>query len=168
MSQNYSEKHLPKWPLAVLLIIPLLLFVVAPICRSLYTMAFIHRQDKQLATLLKGDLEELGFFESDKEFVFIGSLEEMTNASCIDLSNDDSFIYSIFDCRDTKDLTTVEASIEISNYLNQFDFQISPVSLTSFEQYEEEITDILPIEKTFPWYNAIVETEHFIVIQLSF
>ncbi|MFI3238369.1 MAG: hypothetical protein R3Y47_10160 [Lachnospiraceae bacterium] len=162
-----SKQKMPKWPIYVLVLVILFFCIANPICRFLYTMDFIDRSDQQLALLLAGDLEELDLQDSKKAFVFLGSLEEQTNASCIDLTTDDKFIYSIFDSKDTKDLSALEASIKITDYLNTQGFNITPITSDLYNTYEQEILDALPIPKSFPWYDAIVETEHFILVQLS-
>ena len=162
-----NKKRLPLWPVFVILIVILILFILSPVCRYFYTKDFMARSDEQLAEMLAHDLETAGITDLGKPVFFIGSGTTRTNGSCLDLSTGKYNIYSVFAVRDALDLDTLESSQYIVAYLNKLGYHYTAPTTEDWTAHETELNAILPLEKAFPWYNSVAETEHCIVVQLS-
>lgn len=162
-----KKNHLPKWPVIVVVIIILLLFMLNPACRYFYTRDFVARSDEQLAEMLAHDFEAAGITNFEKPIYFIGSGTTRTNASCLDLSDGKYDLYSVFAVSDALDLSILESSRHIVAYLNDLGYAYAAPTSEHFAAYEAEINAALPLNKTFPWYESIAETEHCIIVQLS-
>ena len=162
-----KKKHLPLWPLCVVLIAILILTLLNPACRYLYTKNFVKSSDLQMAEFFTSDLETQGLMNSDKPIFFFGSAGTRTNASCLDLSTGNYNIYSVFDAADALGMNTLEASQHILAYLNDLGYAYTVPTAADWSKYENEMKEYLPLENCFPWYNSILETEHCIIVQLS-
>ena len=92
-----KKKHLPLWPLCLILVIVLLLVTLNPLCRYFYTKDFVARSDMQTAEFFAHDMDTKGLTSSDKPIFFFGSAGTRTNASCLDLSTGNYAICSVFD-----------------------------------------------------------------------
>ena len=162
-----KKKHLPVWPLCLVLAVILILSELNPICRYVYTKDFVKRSDEQLAELFANDIETKDLTGSEKPVFFYGSAGTRTNASCLDLSTGQYDIFSVFDAADALELDTVEASQYIVNYLNGLGYDYTAPTAKDWELYEKEMAEFVPLWKLFPWYDGIYETEHCIIVQLS-
>ena len=162
-----KKKHLPIWPFCVALAVILLLSVLGPVCRYFYTKAFVARSDIQTAELFAYDIETMGLAGSEKPIFFFGSAGTRTNASCLDLSTEAYDIYSVFNVGNVLDLDTLKASQFIIDYLNELGYDYTAPTTADWKTYEKEITEHMPLQKCFPWYDGILETEHCILVQLS-
>ncbi len=165
MSQ--PSKSLPKWPVFIIIFVILALFVLNPFCRYLYTKDFVERGDKQLAELLAHDFETEGITGTKKPVFFIGAKETLTNASCLDLSSGKYDIFSVFAAADALQLDTVEASRYIVSYLNELGYTYTAPTSEDYAKYASEFSEEIPLEKAFPWYSSILETDNCIVVQLT-
>ena len=165
MLQN--KKRLPLWPAIMVLIILIILYILNPVCRYLYTKDFITRSDKQLAEMLANEIESADITNLDKPIFFFGSAPTRTNGSCLDLSSGKYDLYSVFSVRDTLALDTVEASRYIVAYLNDIGYHYTAPTEEDMTNFQEEIDANIPLAKTFPWYDSVLETEHCIFVQLS-
>ena len=163
-----TKKRLPVWPVFVVLFMILFFFILRPVCRYVYTKHFVARGDEQLAELLEDKLEAAGITSLDKPIFFIGSGKTRTNASCLDLSDDKYDIYSVFAVADALELDTLEASRYIVEHLNEMGYNYTAPAANDWTSYEGEISSYIPPEKVFPWYESILETEHCIIVQLSY
>lgn len=161
------QKRLPVWPVFIVLFMILFFFILRPACRYVYTRHFVTRSDEQLAEILADNLETAGITSLDKPIFFIGSGETRTNASCLDLSDGKYDIYSIFAAADAMGLDTLEASRYIVEHLNEMGYSYTSPNAENWISFEDEISSYIPLEKAFPWYESILETEHFIIVQLS-
>lgn len=164
---NPKEKHLPLWPIPALIIIIILLSMLNPLCRYFYTKDFVARSDMQMAQMLADELRDAGITDINKPIYFIGSGTTRTNASCLDLSNDKYDIFSVFAAADALNLSTLESSRYIVAYLNDLGYAYTSPDSEHFAAYESEINAVLPLPKSFPWYDSVLETEHCIIVQLS-
>ena len=162
-----KKKHLPIWPLCLVLAIILLMTVLNPLCRYFYTKDFVARSDKQMAEFFVGDMETNNLSDSHKPIFFFGSAGTRTNASCLDLSTGKYEIFSIFDVGNALELDTLEASQYIVAYLNELGYEFTAPTTEDWKKYEKEMTELLPLGNCFPWYDGILETEHCIIVQLS-
>lgn len=162
-----NEKHLPLWPIPVLIIIIILLAMLNPLCRYFYTKDFVARSDIQTAHMLADQLQDAGITDISKPIYFIGSGTTRTNASCLDLSNGKYDIFSVFAAADALNLSPLESSRYIVTYLNDLGYGYTLPDTKHFAAYESEITAVLPLPKSFPWYDSVLETEHCIIVQLS-
>ena len=162
-----TKKRLPIWPILVVLLVIIILFVLNPICRYIYTKDFVTRSDEQLAELFADNLEIAGITSLDKPMFFIGSSETRTNASCLDLSSGKYNIFSIFNVADALKLDTVNSSQYIVNHLNDMGYHYTAPTEADRAKYEAEIAEHIPLWKAFPWYESIKETEHCIIVQLT-
>lgn len=162
-----KKKHLPIWPICLILAVVLVLFVLNPVCRYLYTKDFVKRSDLQLAELFAHDIETKELTDSPKPIFFFGSAGTTTNASCLDLSTGKYNIFSVFDAGNALDLDTVKASQHIIEYLNGLGYNYTAPTADDWEKYENEMAEHVPLWKAFPWYDGIIETEHCIIVQLS-
>ena len=166
MSQN--KKRLPLWPAIIVLIIIFILFVLNPLCRYFYTKDFVARGDKQLAEMLAENMEDAQVTTPEKPIFFIGSNGTRTNGSCLDLSTGKYDIYSVFDVADACSLDTLEASRYIVSYLNSLGYDYTAPTAEDWQLYGAEIAANSPLWKNFPWYESIKETEHCIIVQLTY
>lgn len=166
-NSNTKQKKLPLWPALVILSVILILFILNPVCRYFYTKDFVARSDVQLAKMLSHDLDTANITDLSKPMVFIGSGTTTTNGSCLDLSTGKYDIYSIFAVGDALDLDAVESSQYIVKHLNKLGYDYTAPTAVDWTAYDAEISAVLPLEKAFPWYRSIAETEHCIVVQLS-
>lgn len=162
-----KQKRLPLWPALVILSVILILFILNPVCRYFYTKDFVAKSDAQLAEMLANDLETAGITNLEKPIFFIGSGTTRINGSCLDLSTGKYDIYSIFAVGDALDLDAVESSQYIVTHLNKLGYDYTAPTDEDRTAYEAEINAVLPLEKAFPWYRSMAETEHCIVVQLS-
>ena len=162
-----KKKHLPLWPLCFVLVAILILMLLNPACRYLYTKNFVKSSDMQTAEFFANDMKTKGLLDSDKPIFFFGSAGTRTNASCLDLSTGNYKIYSIFDVGNTLQMNTLEASQYIIAYLNDLGYEYTVPTSADWSSYETEMAGYLPLENCFPWYNGILETEHCIIVQLS-
>ncbi len=165
MSQN--KKSLPLWPAVIVLIIVLLLCLLNPLCRYFYTKDFVAKSDVQLAEMLAHELETAGITALEKPMFFFGSADTRTNGSCLDLSTGKYNIYSVFAARDVLNLDTVECSRYIVAYLNSLGYNYTAPASEDLVAFQSEIDANIPLAKSFPWYDSVLETEHCIFIQLS-
>ena len=166
MSAN--QKKLPLWPIFLIVIIILIFAVLNPVCRYFYTKDFVKRGDEQLAELFANDIQTKELTNSEKPIFFFGSSKTRTNASCLDLSTGNYDIYSVFDVADTLSLDTLETSQYIITYLNSLGYDYTAPTQKDWDlYYESEMKEHIPLWKTFPWYDGILETEHCIIVQLS-
>lgn len=166
-NSNTKQKRLPLWPALVILSVILILFILNPVCRYFYTKDFVAKSDAQLAEMLANNLETAGITNLEKPIFFIGSGTTRTNGSCLDLSTGNYTIYSAFAVGDALDLDTLESSQYMVAHLNKLGYHYTAPTTKDWTTYEAEINAILPLEKAFPWYNSVAETEHCIVVQLS-
>ena len=162
-----TQKRLPLWPAFVILIVILIFIILNPVCRYFYTKDFVAKSDVQLAEMLAYDLETAGITDFHKPMFFIGSGTTTTNGSCLDLSTGKYDIYSIFAVGDALDLNTLESSQYIVQHLNKLGYDYTAPTAENWTAYEAEVNAVLPLEKAFPWYRSMTETEHCIVVQLS-
>lgn len=162
-----KEKKLPIWPVLVLASVILSAVLLAPFCRYLYTKDFVKRGDIQLAQMLAHDFETADISSFEKPIFFIGAGITRTNASCLDLSTGAYDIFSVFAVSDALDLDTVAASQYIIDYLNGLGYSYTAPTEEDWNMYEEELSALLPLWKSFPWYSSMAETEHCIIVQLS-
>ncbi len=162
-----KKKHLPLWPLCLILAIILLLSTLNPLCRYFYTKNFVTRSDIQTAEFFAHDLDTKGLTASDKPIFFFGSSGTRTNASCLDLSTGKYDIFSVFDVGNVLDMDTLEASRYIVTYLNSLGYEYIAPTVEDWKKYEKEMTEQMPLGNCFPWYDGILETEHCIIVQLS-
>ena len=162
-----TKKHLPIWPVFVVLAIVLILFILNPVCRYLYTKDFVARSDKQMAELFADNLETADITALDKPMFFIGASETRTNASCLDLSDGKYNIFSIFAAADALGLEIVEASQYIVEHLNEMGYAYTAPTAEDWGKYEAEVSEHIPLGKSFPWYDSVSETEHCIIVQLT-
>ena len=162
-----KKKHLPIWPLCLVLAIILLFAALNPLCRYFYTKDFVARSDQQMAELFAHDMETMGLSDSEKPIFFFGSAGTRTNASCLDLSTGKYEIHSVFDVGNALKLDTLEASQYIVSYLNKLGYEYTAPTSEDWAKYEKETTELLPLGNCFPWYDGILETEHCIIVQLS-
>ncbi|MBO5347057.1 MAG: hypothetical protein J6A45_02865 [Lachnospiraceae bacterium] len=162
-----KQKRLPLWPALMILSVILILFISNPVCRYFYTKDFVVKSDAQLAEMLAHDLETAGITDPKKPIFFIGSGTTRTNGSCLDLSTGKYNIYSIFAVGEALDLDAVESSQYIVKHLNKLEYDYTAPTAADWATYEAEINAVLPLEKAFPWYRSMTETEHCIVVQLS-
>ncbi len=165
MPQN--KKRLPLWPALTVLIIIIVLFALNPVCRYFYTKDFVARGDVQLAEMLADELETAGITNLQKPMFFFGSSTTRTNASCLDLSTGKYRIHSVFAAADALHLDTVESSQYIVSYLNDLGYGYTAPTEEDMNAYQAEIDASIPLEKSFPWYDCVLETEHCIFVQLS-
>ena len=162
-----TKKRLPIWPIFVVIIIIIVLFILNPLCRYVYTKDFVARGDEQLADLLADNFETAGVTSLDKPVFFIGSGETRTNASCLDLSSGKYDIFSIFAVADALETDTVESSRYIVEHLNEMGYNYTAPTEEDWIKYEAEMSEHIPLWKSFPWYESIMETEHCIIVQLT-
>ena len=162
-----STKRLPLWPIFVVLSIVLILSILNPICRYMYTKDFVARGDVQSAEFLADNLESAGITNFNKPMFFIGSSPTKTNASCLDLSTGKYKIFSIFDAADVLNLDTVDASQYIVAALNKMGYSYTAPTSTDWGSYSAEINAHAPLWKSHPWYDSVLETEHCIIVQLT-
>ena len=162
-----NEKHLPLWPILVIMITIVLLAILNPLCRYFYTKDFVARSDIQTAQILSNQLQDAEITDISKPIYFIGSGTTRTNGSCLDLDNGKYEIFSVFAAADALNLSTLESSRYIVTYLNDLGYEYTIPDAKHFAAYESEITAVLPLSKNFPWYNSVLETEHCIIVQLS-
>ncbi len=161
------QKPLPKLPIFIVIFVIAALFLLNPVCRYVYTKDFVARRDIQLAELLDHDFETAGIQNRDKPVFFIGSLQTVTNASCLDLSAGKYDIFSIFEAADKLNLDTVESSQYIVSHLNQLGYSYTAPTADDWKLCEAEISEHVPLWKAFPWYDSVMETEHCIIVQLT-
>ena len=162
-----KKKHLPLWPLCLILVIVLLLVTLNPLCRYFYTKDFVARSDMQTAEFFAHDMDTKGLTSSDKPIFFFGSAGTRTNASCLDLSTGKYEIFSVFDVGNAQNMSTLEASEYIVAYLNHLGYDYTTPTSEDWEKYEKEMTEQMPLGNCFPWFDGILETEHCIIVQLS-
>ena len=162
-----KKKQFPLWPLCIVLIAILLLALLNPACRYVYTRNFVKSSDLQTAEFFTNDMETQGLLTSDKPIFFFGSAGTHTNASCLDLSTGNYNIYSVFDVGNALGMNTLESSQYIIAYLNNLGYDYTAPTSSDWSKYEKELKECLPLENSFPWYNGILETEHCIIVQLS-
>ncbi len=162
-----NKKRLPLWPILVVLSVLILFAILNPVCRYFYTQNFVSRGDQQLAEMLVQDFESAGVTNLDKPLFFIGSAATRTNGSCLDLSTGKYDIYSAFAVGDALELNTLESSRYIVEYLNESGYDYVVPTAQDWSDYQDEIHAVLPLNKCFPWYESITETEHCIIVQLS-
>lgn len=162
-----TKKRLPVWPVFVVLFLVIMLFILNPVCRYIYTKDFVARGDEQLAELFADNLEAAGVNALDKPMFFIGASETRTNGSCLDLSGGKYNIYSIFAVADALELDTVEASQYIVKHLNDMGYAYTAPTSEDWNKYEAEMSEHIPLWKAFPWYDSVKETEHCIIVQLT-
>lgn len=162
-----TKKRLPVWPVFVVLILVIILFILNPLCRYVYTKDFVTRGDEQLAELFADNLETAQISSLDKPMFFIGASKTRTNASCLDLSGGKYNIFSIFAVADALELDTVEASQYIVKHLNDMGYAYTAPTSEDWEKYEAEMYEHIPLWKAFPWYDSVKETEHCIIVQLT-
>lgn len=162
-----TKKHLPIWPVFVVLAVIFLLYLLNPVCRYLYTKDFVARSDAQMAELFADNLETAGITALDKPMFFIGFSETRTNASCLDLSEGKYNIFSIFAAADALDLDTVKASQYIVEHLNDMGYSYTAPTAEDWANYEAEMSEHIPLWKAFPWYDSVMDTEHCIIVQLT-
>lgn len=166
MSEN--TKRLPVWPFLITLFLLLVLYLIQPLCRYIYTKDFVKRYDRQAAELFEDNLATAGITNFDKPLFFIGSSETHTNASCLDLSEGKYDIFSIFAVADTKGLDTLESSQYITGQLNAMGYSYTIPTAEDWALCKAEITENTPLWKAFPWYDSVIETEHCIIVQLTY
>ena len=162
-----TKKHLPVWPIFIVLLVIIILFVLNPLCRYFYTKDFVERGDEQLAEMLAHDFETAGITDFEKPIFFIGSSTTRTNGSCLDLSTGKYDIYSVFAVADALSLDTVETSQYIVEYLNSLGYHYTAPTAEDQTAYEAELSEHIPLWKARPWYDSIKETEHCIIVQLT-
>ena len=162
-----TKKRLPVWPVFVVLILVIMLLLLNPVCRYVYTKDFVAHGDEQLAELFVDNLEAAGVTALDKPMFFIGASKTRTNASCLDLSGGKYNIYSIFAVADALELDTVEASQYIVEHLNAMGYSYTAPTADDWEKYQAEMSEHIPLWKAFPWYDSVKETEHCIIVQLT-
>ena len=162
-----TRKQLPKWPIFVVLIVIIILFILNPLCRYFYTKDFVARGDEQLAELLADNLETAGITDFSKPIFFIGANGTRTNASCLDLSTGKYRIFSVFDVAHALELDTVESSRYIVAYLNGLGYEYTAPTTEDWTAYEGELSEHIPLWKAHPWYDSVKETEHCIIVQLT-
>ena len=162
-----QKNHLPIWPICLVLAVILQLSALNPVCRYFYTKDFVTRSDIQTAELFADDIETKGLTGSLKPIFFFGSAGTRTNASCLDLSTGKYDIFSVFDAGNILELDTLETSQYIIDYLNGLGYDYTSPTKEDWDNYKSEMAEFMPLEKTFPWYAGILETEHCIIVQLS-
>lgn len=162
-----TKKKLPLWPALIPLAMIVLLALISPVCRYIYTRQFVAGRDLQLAQMLYDNLTDMGITSFEKPMFFIGCGETVTNGSCLDLSTGQYDIYSIFAVEDALSLDTVASSQHIVSYLNQLGYQYTAPTAEDWTAYELELSEHIPLWKAFPWYESIMETEHCIIVQLE-
>ena len=167
MTPTEKTRKLPLWPIIVFILVILFLFLASGISRFLYTKDFIKRSDYDHMLLLQKDLEELNLLNSEKQIVFVGSKETSTNASCLDLTKSDWGLASIYDLEEQEDLTFIEKNEKLVYELAKMGLELNPITVKLYEEWKDEISSALPLAKVFPWYDSMLETEHFIIVQLS-
>lgn len=164
---SLKNKKLPFFALLALVAVLVLIYVVAPFCRYLYTKDFVAHRDERLAELLAGNLEELGLDASTKPLFFLHSAETVTNGSCLDLSTGKYDIYSIFSVASVKDYDVYEASRYIVTKLNEIGYEYKVPADEDYALYQKEVDADASLWKAFPWYDGILETEHCILVELQ-
>lgn len=165
MSEN--TKRLPLWPIYVVIIFIVILSILSPVCRYVYTKQFVSRYDEQSAEFLADNLETAGITDLDKPMFFIGASPTYTNASCLDLSTGKYNIFSIFAAADVLDLDTTEASQYIVAALNDMGYTYTAPTIEDWAECSTEISENAPLWKSHPWYDSVLETEHCIIVQLT-
>lgn len=166
MSNN--NKRLPLWPLIIILLLILLFFVLNPVCRYFYTKDFIKRYDMQMAEIFEDNLAAAGITALEKPMFFIGSAETHTNGSCLDLSDGAYDIFSVFSVAEVKQLDTLESSQYIVSRLKDMGYAYTAPTAEDWALCEAEIAEHTPLWKAFPWYDSVIETEHCIIVQLTY
>lgn len=164
---SLKNKKLPLLALAALMVVIILLYVVAPFCRYLYTKDFVAKRDAQLAELLAGNLEDLGIDASTKPLFFLHSAKTVTNGSCLDLSTGKYDIYSIFSIADVKDYDVYEASQYIVEALNEMGYDYKVPTDEDYALYQKEVDADASLWKAFPWYDGIMECNSCIIVELQ-
>ena len=164
---SLKNKKLPLFAILALVAVLVLLYVVAPFCRYLYTKDFVAHRDERLAELLAGNLEELGLDASAKPLFFLHSAETVTNGSCVDLSTGKYDIYSVFSVADVKDYDVYEASRYIVTKLNEMGYEYKVPTDADFALYQKEVDADASLWKAFPWYDGIMECPNCIIVELK-
>ncbi len=162
-----AQKRLPLWPALILIIVILIIFILNPLCRYLYTKDFVARTDVQLAELFAGDVEKAGITDLTKPIFFFGSSTTRTNGVCLDLSSGKYNIFSAFAVKDALKLDTLESSQYIVNYLNDQGYAYTAPTKEDWTACQAAVEAHIPLPKSFPWYDSIIETEAYIFVQLS-
>ena len=164
---SLKNKKLPLFAVLALAVVLLLLYVVAPFCRYLYTKDFVAGRDERLAEILAGNLEELGLDASAKPLFFLHSAEMVTNGSCLDLSTGKYDIYSIFSVADVKDYDVYEASRYIVEELIEMGYDYKVPTDEDYTLYQKEVDADASLWKAFPWYDGIMECQSCIIVELE-
>lgn len=164
---NFKNKKLPLFAIGAIVAAILLLYVVAPFCRYLYTKDFVAGRDERLAELLAGNLEELGLDATEKPLFFLHSAETITNGSCLDLSSGKYNIYSIFSVAEAKDYDVFEASRYIVTRLNEMGYDYKVPTDEDYALYQKEVDADASLWKAFPWYDGIMECPNCIIVELQ-